>query len=381
MGFNRKKTVSRGLGTGLAAFFMWVALIPSCFAEVVVINGQKTIEQSTVYKNVTLDLDKGSIVIANNATLALENAVIHGTISPQNPFLIQLLKGQLILKNSSFNVSVSNISATPLDPAMFFAIQVVEGKVNLVGNRFDIDTPFTAGLLTTGRSLTSDFVIQHNKIYHFHGAIFLSYSSNAVVSDNYFSRVSLSNILTKNGFNHLFQRNIMLFSENNGMDILDSDKITLRENHIFQSSCYSLLIMRSRNLLIERNSIVGGKTYAFFIAPTLELRKPYDKFLAKRGAHIRIFRNYISQNRYGLTALAVDGLEVRDNIFIQHFPEDEERRFWTNNDVLLNDIVNLTWRDNFYKEAFPQDFSESLEKYLKRVEFPVRGGVSLVRPL
>lgn len=375
---------------GILFFIILISpiLTPACFAQTIKITGPAIIDKPTSYKNVTLDLNKGSFVITAKATLELENVTINGTVSPQNPFLIQLTNGKLMLKNSVLNVTVTGIQETPLNPSLFYALVISKGKVEIIGNRFTIDTPYTVGLLTTQNFQTTNFIITNNKIYNFHGAFFLSNSNNALVSDNFFSQVSLSNILTKNGSNNIFQHNIMLLSGNNGVDILDSSQITFSENHIFSSSCYSIFILRSHDVLVEHNQVTGGKTYAIYIAPSIGSGGAYTAHLASlvsdsaknltyKNSGITIINNYLAQNRFGLSAINVDGMEVHNNIFIQRFSNNKQRKFWTNNDILLSDTIHLIWSNNLYKEAFPQVISEPIEKSLKLVEFPAHGGATL----
>lgn len=366
--------------------YVYLALTLPCLGQTLTVTGQRIIDKPTFYKDATLDLNGGSFLITNNATLELENTTLNGTISPLNPFLIKLTSGKLILKNSYFNVRVSGIPEKPHYPSIYYALMIQKGQVDLVGNSFTIDKPYTVGLLITSNLPTSDFIIQHNRISLFHGAFFLIHSSHALISDNQFFKVSQSNILTKDGSNHVFKNNIMLLSADNGMDILGSKDITLSDNHIFSSACYSLLILGSQALLIKNNYITGGKTYAIYIATSLGVNNVYDTYFSKlfgdhstyfKNSGITILHNYLAQNRYGLTADTVSGLEVRDNYFIQRFLNDKQRKFWTNNDILLKKIDHLTWSNNFYKEAFSQSMHAPVEDTLKLLEFPLHGGVSL----
>ncbi len=369
---------------------MWIILIyfSLCLtgiAKTLVLRGQQLIDKPTVYKNVSLDLQKGSFLITNQATLELDNTELKGIISPDNPFLLKLISGKLILKNSHIKVEVQDIPENPLYPSSYYALTIVQGQVYLLGNSFTIDKPYTVGLFITTNIPTDDFVIQYNKVSYFHGAFFLIHSNRALVAHNQFFRVSQSNIVSKDGSNNVLRQNIMLLSGNNGVDILDSKNITLSDNYIFSSSCYSVLILRSQDVVIEHNQITGGKTYAIYIAPSLGFKPSYDNHLNLLFANdskqisnskLTIIHNYLAQNRYGLTSNHVDGLDVRNNIFIQHFATDNQRKFWTNNDVLLKNTTELQWANNRYKEAFPQTDTPH-EKTLKWVNFPLHGGVNL----
>ena len=93
--------------------------------------------------------------------------------------------------------------------------------------------------------------------------------------------------------------------------------------------------------------------------------------------NITIAKNYISQNRYGLTAIDVDTLIVKENIFIQKFPDNSTRKFWTDNQILLTNVSNLIWKDNLYKEAYSQDNEDENTQSSYFVTFPTYHGVVL----
>ena len=64
------------------------------------------------------------------------------------------------------------------------------------------------------------------------------------------------------------------------------------------------------------------------------------------NGNITITNNYISQNRYGFAADNVDGLKVRNNVFIQRFNDKQTRKFWTNNDILIQNTKRINWGKN-----------------------------------
>jgi hypothetical protein len=375
-------------------FLIVMLILITChvaFAKTIVINGKTLIDKPTVYKDVVLDLSNGFFQITNNALLQIENCIINGTISPKNSNLINLLIGSLVLKNNTVNISSVNIPKNPTNPSIFDVIIVSQGKVTIVGNRFDIDTPYTVGLFVTTGSYTTDFNISRNDIRNFHGGIFLKNSHGAYVADNTFSNVSISNIFIMEGNNGLFEKNDMFFPGNNnvgdGIDIIDSENITLNQNYISSGSCYSIVILRAKNIVINRNKIIGGITYAIIIESSLDTDS-YDAYLlniahiSNNNTHtinqnIKVINNYFSQNRYGLTASNIDGLTVENNTFIQEFANSASRKFWTNNRILLQNVTHILWRDNLYKEAFAQDFSTNDIRSSKFVEFPLYDGVDL----
>ena len=363
--------------------------LSASFAETITIKGLKIIDQSTCYRNATINLDEGAFLVTNNATLQFVNSKISGTLSPQNPFLLHLSLGQLVMSNSTLQVATQDIEPIPENPSAYHAIRVSQGKVYMVNNKLSISSLYTAGLLVTGYYPTSNFIFKNNRISGFHGGIFLSNSSHAEVSNNQFSKVSMSNILTKNGSYSTYRHNTMIFSGNNGIDILDSNNITFSENQIYSSSCYSIFVLRSQDIILQANSVIGGKTYAIYIAPTIGTGGMYSLHLKRlvddeiqdnkvyKNNRILIIANYLAQNRYGLAATNVNDLEVSGNVFVQHFANDSQRKFWTNNDVLLSDTAAVTWNNNLYKEAFPQNMSAPADPALKFVAFPLHGGASI----
>ncbi len=384
MKFNRVKNL----------FFIIVLFIisQSMFAKPIVVLNKTVIDKPTLYKNMELDLSNGSFEITNHATLTIQDCILRGTITPKNTQLISLMTGHLILKGNRFIVTSVDIPSTPSNPSIFDAITVNEGTVTIVGNQFTIDTPYMVGLLATTGSHTKGFYIAHNRIENFHGGILLKNSHDAYVAENIFKNVSISNILILQGSNSLFEKNTMLFSGNNNVgdaiDIMDSDHIQVIGNFISSGSCYSMVILRGKDILIDKNQIVNGITYAISIIPDIKsmnkkdihfrklVKDPLKENKSDANQYIRITHNYISQNRYGLAASYVDGLVVEDNIFIQKFSSAAQRKFWTDNHVLLKNVMHLTWQRNRYKEAFPQEEMEDW-KATKLVPFPISGGVGL----
>jgi Right handed beta helix region len=379
-------------------FYYYLSLIllmfsHACFSKTIVIAPMTKIESNTAYKNVTLDLSAGSFIISKNASLNIENCIVNGTIAPNNPFLINLLNGKLILKNNRFNVTSSNIIPNRNNPSLYNTINIFQGDVTIVNNKFTIDKLYTVGLLITNKSPTSNIDISHNNIHHFHGGLLLRNSHHAIISNNKFSNISSSNIFILEGSNNLIKKNSILFSGNNnngdGIDITDSDNITLRENYISSASCYSVVILRSKNIFIDKNKIIGGITYAIFISPTaymlglyhenfsLSFGKNQIKDFAATNININVTNNYLSQNRYGLAAGKVDGLTVRNNTFIQRFSNKNNRKFWTNNDILLKESINVIWDANLYKEAFTQVANDNNARSSNFVIYPLHGGVIL----
>lgn len=366
---------------------------PLCFSKTIVIEAMTKIEKHTTYRNVTLDLSHGSFIIAKNGALHIENCIVNGAISPANPFLINLTHGELTLKNNRFNISSLNITPKESTPSLYNVIHVLQGGVYIVGNRFTIDKHYTAGLLITNKLPTSYIDISHNTIRNFHGGILLRNSHYALIADNKFSNISSSNVFILEGSRSVIKNNTIYFSGNNhngdGIDISDSDHIMIRDNYISSASCYSIVILRGKNIYVQHNKVIGGITYAIFVSPSTSLHDTHHEHFSSAfgkdqikedvlmNENINISDNYLSQNRYGLAASKVDGLTVKNNVFIQRFANKNSRKFWTNNDILLQESINVIWDANFYKEAYTQVAGGNNELASKLVVFPLHGGVIL----
>lgn len=370
--------------------FLSLTSITSFAESILQLSGKKIIDRPTVYRDVSIDMTNGSFVVINNASLSLIHTKVKGKFSTTNSVLFNILDGHLILNENKFDLDAESIPPNPKATSLYPTISVTKGDVRFTRNNFSVNEPYRASLLLTGYAPTTDFVIRSNKINNFHGGLFLINSNNALVSNNVFSKVSLSNIFTKNSHNNVYSNNKMLYSGNNGIDIIDSHDIEFKNNYITLSSCYSIFILRSENLLLDRNKIIGGITYAIDIAPTIGLKDPYAQHLLPfvsatgtnpnifKNKNIRITNNYISQNRFGIATTNLDGLLVENNIFIQKFSTDKNRQFWTNNSILLQDTLHIDWKNNLYKEAFNQN-ADSDPIAFKFVEYPETGGVVYTR--
>jgi parallel beta helix pectate lyase-like protein len=371
----------------------------TCFAEKAA-SDHIIIDHTTVYKNVTIDLQDKSFIINNNAALTIENCSIIGTISPDNPTLFNIISGEVILKNNSVSVTSNGMSPNPTSVSLYHVFTLNEAKITLSENTFTVDKPYTISVLVTGKALTKDFVITNNTFYQFHGGLFIDNSQNTSIQNNFFNQVSGSNIYLDNTLNSNIQHNTILFPGNNNVgdaiDIVDSSNINIINNYIGNDSCYSLYILNGESITIDNNKIVGGITYAISINSTNSLNLGNNNYLLliynyynnELNVHkkmnnnvtnfnINVTNNYLSQNRYGLAAKNTKGLTVKNNFFIQHFSNAADRQFWTNNDILITESTDIIWEDNLYKEAYSQanDNENSLSQQF--VTFPRQGGVIL----
>lgn len=391
MKFNlRKKIITKP--KNLVSIFTGTVLIfsnASCFAAIV-LHGNQVINSPTAYNGVTLDLTDGRFTINTGGALNIQNSIINITVSPSNPFFVQMNNGNLALNNNKVNVKVSGIPQNSDTNASYQLVSVQQGSVNVINNAFVIDTPFTVGLFgTQGVSQTSGFKIDNNTISNFHGGVYLINSNHADVSGNEFTNVSFSNIYN-NGNLSTFNGNTFIFPGNlksgNAFDVVNSDSMTISNNIITSGSNYGINIMGGNNIFVENNKITDGNSYAINIqTPSLnEINK--DKHLTQlmqikkikftlANDNIVISGNYIAQNKYGLTGGMINRLLVTKNIFIQKFTDSSIRQFWTNNDNLLPLVTNLTWLNNVYKEAFTQENGGDNTPALQFVEFPAHGGV------
>ena len=366
--------------------YIFLIIANICHAQSIKIIGKTIISKPTVYKNVDLDLTEGYFYILNNASLTIQDSTIQGTISPTNPALILLGQGQLIMERNQVNVGTEHI---PLDPTIvppYQFIFVMNGNVQLKNNSFSIFQPYAAVLLSTSRTPTTDFILQDNIIHTFHGGFYLTNSKNALISGNHFWNTSNSNIfMLANSFDTV-KDNVMTFAGNNysgdGIDVVNSDHILVTDNSIYNDTCYAILITSSQNIIVDKNIIADGVTYAIFLTPTLPqtwLKAfPWLKSsLNMASENISITNNYLLQNRYGLSATNVIGLIVKNNLVSERFKDAHERQFWTNNDNMFQNIQQITWDNNWYRESFSQEINGSNELSYKFVSFPLHNGIIL----
>jgi parallel beta-helix repeat protein len=367
------------------------------FAEV--IGPDTIISTSKTYENTTLDMTNGNLIVQNNATLTIKNCLVHGSVSPTTLNLINVVDGKLHIEKSNFSISATSLPADPNTTAISYVFLINKGQLSLVGNAFKIDKFYTAGLVVTNETnLTSDINIADNTIENFHGGTYLINSNNAHVTNNTFSMNSMGNIVLR-GNNGVISKNIIKFSGNNnignGIDIFNSDNVNIFENTILDSSCYGILLLDSANITLSQNIIAGGITWAINIISFDQLKTKEknidDKFIKNStyllhyvanyknkvsiNKNIQIRNNFLLLNRYGLSASFVNTIDVESNIFIQKFNDSKSRKFWTDNNILLENVTNLTWQNNIYKEAFTQINGESNNLALQYVTFPQSGGV------
>ena len=378
-------------GLGLVLFLM----NSLCFAQTIIVQPNTVIYQPKTYSNVTLDMSQGSFVVINNATLTIENSTVQGTLSVDNPVLITVDGGNIKLSNNKVMVNASSLPQHPLTQSMQYVMKVGQGNVNLENNSFSVNQPFAAGLLITTEGVyTTGFSIVGNKFHHFHGAVYLINSNNAVVKDNVFLANSYGNLVLI-GDNGQIIHNSITFSGHDhlgdSMDIIDSNNVLIKKNLLTNPTCHGIYILNSHDLQIDDNRIDGGITYAVNIesipaaltASAIANNAYLQKIVANYKVNhiisdkITISNNYISQNRYGIAATDVDALTVQNNYFIQRFNQDSSRQFWTNNSILFNQVTNLNWTNNFYKEAYTQDINGDNSRSNQFVPFPSTGGVSL----
>jgi parallel beta-helix repeat protein len=381
--------------------FILLTVTKAVYAETIVIYPNTIISFPKTYTNVTLDLSHGSFIIKNNAQLTIKNCNIIGTISPDNPILINIDSGKLDISNTQAKISTINISPHPTTQSLHYFITMNQGQLSLNGNSFKIDNAYTAGFLITNANIaTTGIQITHNQFEKFHGVIYLLASDNAVVSDNNFSNNSYGHIVLISN-NSSIVHNTIAFSGNdqlgNAMDIIDSSNVNIINNSLLTPTCHGIYVLNSRNMLIKYNRIFGGITYAMNIytyaetqandhikSDTIKNDTDYIKTILSShkmknniSDNITITNNFMSQNRYGIAASDVDGLVVSNNYFIQRFSDANSRKFWTDNNNLFKNVTHLTWSNNFYKEAYTQAINGDNSKSNKFVIFPQTGGIIL----
>lgn len=372
-------------------------LCGASYAQKIIIHPNTVISFPKTYDNVTLDMSNGSFIIRNHATLTIKNSVVSGTLSSANPVLISVEDGNLNLSNNQVNITTVGIDPHPLTQSLQYVIQMGLGNLNLSGNSFGIDTPFAAGLLITTSTIpTTGFQITKNKFEKFHGVLYLIASDSTLVSDNIFKNNTYGNIVNI-GNNNKIIRNTIYFSGSNrlgnSIDVIDSDNVTISANILLTPTCHGIYVINSHDLAIDNNRIYGGITHGMTILTYPEtsaslpgsegIHQEYitnllasHKMRNSISSNISITNNFMSQNRYGVAALDVDGLNIQENYFIQRFEDNASRQFWTNNNILLKNVTHLTWANNRYKEAYSQSMHGDNSHSSVIVPFPQSGGVS-----
>jgi parallel beta-helix repeat protein len=361
----------------------------TCLAQTIVISPNTVISHSKTYNNVTLDMTNGSFIIKNEATLTINNSIINGNLSEGTPLLINVDKGTLNLSNNQVNIKSIGITPHPTTQSLQYVIQVAMGGLSMTGNSFQIDQPFTAGLVITTASIpTTGINITNNNFERFHGVVYLLGTDQATISGNTLVKNTYGNLVII-GSNSKIVNNTIYFSGNNrlgnSIDVIDSNDVIVSNNMIFTPTCHGIYVFNSRDITLDSNRISGGITYGMNILSYPETLTSDEyltnlirnhKFNNLISSNITVTNNYMSQNRYGIAVSDVDTLTVQNNIFIQRFEDNDARKFWTNNNALLQNVTNLTWLNNQYKEAFSQEENGNNSNSNSLVPFPQSGGVS-----
>jgi parallel beta-helix repeat protein len=357
---------------------------------VVVVQPNTVISSATTYDNVMLDMSAGSFIIENNATLTIKNSTIAGTISKNNPLLINVDNGSLNLNHNDVNIKVKGLDPHDTTQSLENVIQVGLGKLTMLDNKFSMDKPFRAGLLVTTSTIpTKGIDIERNVFEGFHGVLYLVATDNALVKDNTFFKNSYGHIVII-GANSRVTHNTIFFSGNNrlgnSIDVIYSDNVLVNDNYIFTPTCHAIYVIGSRNVTLDGNRISGGITHAVNVYAYPETTPGLDSYVKSLAGFVKnhstlsnnitIINNIMSQNRYGVSVSDVDTINVANNIFIQRFVDNASRKFWTDNNVLLVNVSNVSWNNNSYQEAFSQDPNGDNSHSHGLVPFPATGGVS-----
>lgn len=378
------------LSNVLRVLFLFL-LASTSFAYTIIVQPNTVISHSTKYNNVTLDMTKGSFIVEDNASLTITNSVVHGTLSVKNPVLFNVDQGSLYFRNNQVYIESHGVEAHPTTQALQYVIQLAMAtNFELSGNSFEIDKPFTSGVLVTTASIpTSGIKIQNNKFNGFHGVLYLVGTDKALISGNRLVRNTYGNIVVIGSHSSIIGNTIEFAGNNrlgNSIDVIDSNDIEVSKNILLTPTCHGIYVFNSRNVLVDDNRIFGGITYALNVLTYPEKLISQDQEYLKGllgnyhlknmlSSNVTISNNFISQNRYGLAANDVDGLHVHHNMFIQRFEDNETRKFWTNNSILLQNVTNLNWENNLYKEAYSQAEEGDNSKTFIAIPFPKTGGV------
>jgi|GEM_PF-2482234 len=367
-----------------------------CMAQTIIIHPNTVISFPKTYDNVTLDMSNGSFVIKHNATLTIKNCVINGKLSESNPVLMTVDNGNLKLSNNQVTITTNGLSQHPATQSLQYVMQFTLGTLDMYKNNFVIDQPYTAGLLITTASIPSaGYTITHNTFSKFHGVLYLIASDNNVIKDNVFLNNTYGHIVSI-GNNNQIIHNTIYFSGNNhlgnAIDIIDSGNTVVSNNILLTPTCHGIYVINSHDLTLDSNRIYGGITHAMtiltypetsmslaggkskvpdYLAPILA----QHKMTTSMSQNITITNNYMSQNRYGVAVMDINGLTIKNNTFVQRFEDAASRKFWTNNAILLQNVTGLTWDNNIYKEAYSQSMQGDNSHSSTLVVFPQTGGI------
>ncbi|MDX1901433.1 MAG: right-handed parallel beta-helix repeat-containing protein [Gammaproteobacteria bacterium] len=335
----------------------------------------------------------GSFIITNKANLTVNNSIIKGTLSNDNRVLINIDDGSANLSNNNVNLHAVGIDPHPKTQSLDYFMTVALGSVNLDSNHFAIAEPMAAGfMITTSTIPTTKIKVTNNTFKGFHGVLYLINSDNAVVKDNTLDTNTYGNIVIVGNDGQVIHNTIYFSGNNhlgNSIDLINANNVIVSKNILLTPTCHGIYVINSHNLKINDNRISGGITYAMNIYsyPESDKKIEMDDYISQiltklksnssLSSDVTISNNYMSQNRYGIAASDMSGLTITNNYFVQRFADNDARKFWTDNSILLANVKNLIWSNNFYKEAFTQQNGGDNTKSFKLLPFPVTGGVTL----
>jgi len=375
----------------LSAIFFFI-FSQYVYSNPIVIEGNHIINSTVIYDDVDLDMSintGGRFTINDFGHLTIKNSRIKVIISPKNPFFIYMENGNLNLENSTIQVISKDIPARPRVIAFYNLINNVKGNLFITNNIFNVNLTYTVGLIKSSIDFnTQNHIVKKNTITNFHGGITLLNTNKSHIEDNILRQVSYGAIFVSGQDLNILNNNIFFpgnFDVGDGILLINSKNVLISENKIFNSSCYGIQIINSSEIKLMSNTIVDGITYAIYLSSDLKnaviSKVLKEKFLLSMkntlNNKITIAYNYLSQNRYGITAQNSSELSVHDNFFIQRFDDAYTRKFWTDNTILLENTTNLIWFNNLYKEAYSQVNGDTNLDNNKFVVFPKMGGVIL----
>lgn len=368
-----------------------LVMINHSHANEVILNSELIITTEKIYDQQSLIVhEHGRFVIEGNGLLVIKNSRVDVTLSQANPFFILAKQGKLILENSTFRVRTTNIPGRQRQEATAYLVSAKKAQLQVSNNQFYAESIHTVGLIKIGdwdgKVHSQDHMINNNYINNFHGGLYLFNVSNSTISHNMFKFNSLGSI-NVSGEHVSVDNNRILFSGRfdigDGILVLPSKNIKIEHNQISNGSCYGMQVIGGEYVEINDNTIVDGITYAIYISSDFNKLNLSQQQIAMleltnapvRNEHIIIANNYLGQNRYALAGDEVSNLKAHDNYIVQRFDDAATRTFFTNNDILFKRLINLTWKNNFYKEAFTQVNGDNLDITKRLYVYPTRGGV------
>ncbi len=235
----------------IAYFFCGVLIFMiKSLAFAIVIGPNTIINSDRTYSFANLDMTNGNFIVKNNATLNIIDCDVNAKLSPTNPILFKVERGNLRLDDNNVSVTTQNIFPHPYTQALQYVVELDDAKATLANNDFKIDKSFAAGLLITmSDSVAHDIRLINNRFKNFHGVLYLINTDKTLIDNNIFDKNSYGNIVVT-GIDSKIINNKIYFSGSdhlgNSIDILDAENVLIKNNQ---------LILDTHTIWISRDKI------------------------------------------------------------------------------------------------------------------------------